>query len=218
MARRRFDEQLTLLHKELLEMGALCEEIISLAVHGLLRGDDAVSAQVAPLEQAINRKEGDIEALCLRLLLHQQPVAGDLRKISAALKMITDMERIGDQALDIAELIGYLKGKNGEDFRIVSDMAQATIRMVTDSVDAFVDSDPDTVKKVLSEDDLVDELFDRVKESLIERIAAYPEEGEYAMDMLMVAKYFERIGDHAENLAEWVEFSITGVHRGGEGL
>lgn len=218
MARRRFDEQLTLLHKELLEMGALCEEIISLAVRGLLQGDDTAITQVVPLEQAINRKEGDIEALCLRLLLHQQPVAGDLRKISAALKMITDMERIGDQALDIAELIGYLKERNGDDFRVVADMAYATIHMVTDSVDAFVDGDLDMVKTVFSEDNVVDELFDKVKESLIGRIATYPEEGEYAMDMLMVAKYFERIGDHAENLAEWVEFSITGVHRGGEGL
>lgn len=218
MARRRFDEQLTLLHKELLEMGALCEEIISLAVQGLLQGDDTAITQVVPLEQAINRKEGDIEALCLRLLLHQQPVAGDLRKISAALKMITDMERIGDQALDIAELIGYLKERNGDDFWVVADMAYATIHMVTDSVDAFVDGDLDMVKTVFSEDDVVDELFDKVKESLIGRIASYPEEGEYAMDMLMVAKYFERIGDHAENLAEWVEFSITGVHRGGEGL
>lgn len=218
MTRRRFDEQLTLLHKELLEMGALCEEIISIAAEGLLQGDDSAASHAAPLEQAINRKEGDIEALCLRLLLHQQPVAGDLRRISAALKMITDMERIGDQALDIAELIGYLKGGNGDDFQIIANMAHATMDMVTDSVDAFVDSDPAMVKKVLSEDDLVDELFDKVKSSLIQRIAAHPEEGEYAMDMLMVAKYFERIGDHAENLAEWVEFSITGVHRGGESL
>ena len=216
MVRRRFDEQLTLLNKELLEMGSLCEEIISLSVNALLCGDDGLSENVSWLENEINRKESEIETLCMRLLLQQQPVAKDLRQISSALKMITDMERIGDQALDIAELIVYLKGRSVEDFGGITAMAKATITMVTDSVDAFVAKDLNAVEKVLAEDDLVDDLFDKVKRFLIELIAAHPEEGEFAMDLLMVAKYFERIGDHAENLAEWVEYSITGIHRGGE--
>ncbi|MBQ6809925.1 MAG: phosphate signaling complex protein PhoU, partial [Firmicutes bacterium] len=214
--RRRFDEQLALLNKELLEMGSLCEGIISLSVNALLCGDDSLAKKVSGLESEINRKESEIEALCMRLLLQQQPVAKDLRQISSALKMITDMERIGDQALDIAELIVYFKGRSVEDFSEITAMANAVITMVTDSVDAFVTKDLNAVEKVLAEDDLVDELFDKVKKTLIELIAAHPEEGEFAMDLLMVAKYFERIGDHAENLAEWVEYSITGIHRGGE--
>ncbi|MBR5329667.1 MAG: phosphate signaling complex protein PhoU [Firmicutes bacterium] len=218
MVRRRFDEQLALLNKELLEMGSLCEEIILLAVTALLRGDDSMARKVAPLEQEINRKETDIEGLCLRLLLHQQPVAKDLRQVSSALKMITDMERIGDQASDIAELIVYLKGCEANDMEEISDMANAVVAMVTDSVDAFITRDIVMVEKVLTEDDLVDDLFAKVKRSLIALIAEHPEKGEYAMDLLMVAKYLERIGDHAENLAEWVEFSITGTHRGGEEL
>lgn len=216
MVRRRFDEQLALLNKELLEMGSLCEGIISLSVNALLCGDDSLAKKVSGLESEINRKESEIEALCMRLLLQQQPVAKDLRQISSALKMITDMERIGDQALDIAELIAYFKGRSVEDFSSITTMANAVITMVTDSVDAFVAKDLNAVEKVLAEDDLVDELFDKVKKTLIALIAAHPEEGEFAMDLLMVAKYFERIGDHAENLAEWVEYSITGTHRGGE--
>jgi len=216
MVRRRFDEQLALLNKELLEMGSLCEGIISLSVNALLCGDDSLAKKVSGLESEINRKESEIEALCMRLLLQQQPVAKDLRQISSALKMITDMERIGDQALDIAELIVYFKGRSVEDFSEITAMANAVITMVTDSVDAFVTKDLNAVEKVLAEDDLVDDLFDKVKKTLIALIAAHPEEGEFAMDLLMVAKYFERIGDHAENLAEWVEYSITGTHRGGE--
>ncbi|MBQ2764680.1 MAG: phosphate signaling complex protein PhoU, partial [Firmicutes bacterium] len=177
---------------------------------------DSLAKKVSGLESEINRKESEIEALCMRLLLQQQPVAKDLRQISSALKMITDMERIGDQTLDIAELIVYFKGRSVEDFSEITTMANAVITMVTDSVDAFVAKDLNAVEKVLAEDDLVDELFDKVKKTLIALIAAHPEEGEFAMDLLMVAKYFERIGDHAENLAEWVEYSITGTHRGGE--
>ena len=216
MVRRRFDEQLALLNKELLEMGSLCEGIISLSVNALFCGDDSLAKKVSGLESEINRKESEIEALCMRLLLQQQPVAKDLRQISSALKMITDMERIGDQALDISELIAYFKGRSVEDFSEITAMANAVITMVTDSVDAFVTKDLNAVGKVLAEDDLVDDLFDKVKKTLIALIAAHPVEGEFAMDLLMVAKYFERIGDHAENLAEWVEYSITGIHRGGE--
>ncbi len=206
--RNRFDEQLALLKKELIEMGALCEEVIAKASEALTRGDVALAAKVAPLDEQIDRKERDIEALCLRLLLQQQPVARDLRKISAALKMITDMERIGDQAEDIAEIVTFLKGRMGE-------MARSTIKMVTESVDAFVKHDIMLAEKVVAYDDVVDNYFEQVKDELIARIAENPDDGEYALDLLMIAKYFERIGDHAVNIAEWVMFSVTGVHKEG---
>ena len=214
--RSRFDEQLALLNRELIEMGALCEEVIAAAAKALMEGDTALAAQIAPRAGEIDRQERDIESLCLKLLLQQQPVARDLRQISAALKMITDMERIGDQAADIAEMIVYLKEHPIGETDYIYQMAKAVTAMVTDSVDAFVKGDRESVERVLAEDDVVDDLFDKVKRYLIEWIVSHPEDGEYAVDLLMAAKYFERIGDHAENLAEWVDFSITGVHRGGE--
>ena len=216
MMRSRFDEQLSALNKELLEMGALCEEAISMAARALVEGDENLAAKVAPLDREIDQMESGIETRCLRLLLQQQPVAKDLRQISAALKMITDMERIGDQAADIAEMIVYLKEHPIGETDYIYQMAKAVTAMVTDSVDAFVKGDRESVERVLAEDDVVDDLFDKVKRYLIEWIVSHPEDGEYAVDLLMAAKYFERIGDHAENLAEWVDFSITGVHRGGE--
>ena len=213
--RNRFDEQLALLKKELIEMGALCEEVIAKASEALTRGDVALAATVAPLDGQIDRKERDIEALCLRLLLQQQPVARDLRKISAALKMITDMERIGDQAEDIAEIVTFLKGRTGQNDDLLREMARSTIKMVTESVDAFVKHDIMLAEKVVAYDDVVDNYFEQVKDELITRIAENPDDGEYALDLLMIAKYFERIGDHAVNIAEWVMFSVTGVHKEG---
>ena len=213
--RNRFDEQLAQLKKELIEMGALCEEVIAKASEALTRGDVALAAKVAPLDEQIDRKEHDIEALCLRLLLQQQPVARDLRKISAALKMITDMERIGDQAEDIAEIVTFLKGRTGQNDDLLREMARSTIKMVTESVDAFVKHDIMLAEKVVAYDDVVDNYFEQVKDELIARIAENPEDGEYALDLLMIAKYFERIGDHAVNIAEWVMFSVTGVHKEG---
>ncbi len=213
--RNRFDEQLALLKKELIEMGALCEEVIAKASEALTRGDVALAAKVAPLDEQIDRKEHDIEALCLRLLLQQQPVARDLRKISAALKMITDMERIGDQAEDIAEIVTFLKGRTGQNDDLLREMARSTIKMVTESVDAFVKHDIMLAEKVVAYDDVVDNYFEQVKDELIARIAENPDDGEYALDLLMIAKYFERIGDHAVNIAEWVMFSVTGVHKEG---
>ena len=213
--RHRFDEQLALLKKELIEMGALCEEVIAKASEALTRGDVALAATVAPLDGQIDRKERDIEALCLRLLLQQQPVARDLRKISAALKMITDMERIGDQAEDIAEIVTFLKGRTGQNDDLLREMARSTIKMVTESVDAFVKHDIMLAEKVVAYDDVVDNYFEQVKDELIARIAENPDDGEYALDLLMIAKYFERIGDHAVNIAEWVMFSVTGVHKEG---
>ena len=212
--RKRFDEQLENLNKELILMGALCEEAISLAAKALLSGDSELAKKIPPMDNEIDAKERDIESQCLKLLLQQQPVARDLRLISAALKMITDLERIGDQAADIAEIIGYLDGRNSQDCAHIDQMANATIKMVTDSVDAFVRRDTELAASVITHDDIVDELFTEVKNSLINMVAAKPEDGEYALDLLMIAKYFERIGDHATNLAEWVIFAVTGVHKG----
>ena len=213
--RSRFDEQLAQLHRELIEMGALCERVIALAAKALTTGDKALAQQVPPLDREIDRKERDIENLCLRLLLHQQPVAGDLRRISAALKMITDMERIGDQAEDIAEIITFLGGRGAENSDLLREMARSTIKMVTESVDAYVKHDTALADQVIAEDDTVDDYFARVKKDLIKRIAQDPDDGEFALDLLMIAKYFERIGDHATNIAEWVIFSVTGEHKEG---
>ena len=210
--RSHFDEQLALLNRELIEMGALCEEVIAAAAKALMEGDTALAAQVKPRAAGIDQKERDIESLCLKLLLQQQPVARDLRQISAALKMITDMERIGDQADDIAELIPHLPAAlpGGELLRA---MARETIAMVNDSVTAYVRQDVALAERVMAADDTVDDYFGRVKRSLIASIAHGGGDGEGALDILMVAKYFERIGDHATNIAEWVEFSVTGVHK-----
>ena len=212
--RSRFDQQLELLNRELIEMGALCEEVIALASRALTEGEPELAAQVAPLDAEIDRKEREIETLCLRLLLQQQPVARDLRQISAALKMITDMERIGDQAEDIAEIITCMNGRTAENRELLRSMSLAVIRMVTESVDAYVRRDTQLAEKVIADDDIVDGDFDQVKAALIQKISANPEEGGYALDLLMIAKYFERIGDHAVNLAEWVVFSVTGEHKG----
>ena len=210
--RSRFDEQLALLNRELIEMGSLCEEVIALASRALTEGDRELAAKVAPLDEEIDQKERAIESLCLKLLLQQQPVARDLRQISAALKMITDMERIGDQADDISEIIIYLGGRTAEHDDLLRSMARATIKMVTESVDAYVKHDTILAEKVIADDDTVDDYYEQVKRALIGKIAATPDDGEYALDLLMIAKYFERIGDHAVNIAEWVIFSITGVH------
>lgn len=211
--RSRFDEQLSLLNTEMIRMGALCEEVIALAVTALSKGDPRTAAQVAQLDKEIDQKERDIESLCMKLLLQQQPVARDLRQISAALKMITDMERIGDQAGDIAEIITFLNGRTADEHSQIREMANATIKMVTDSVEAYVKKDIALAEQVIADDDIVDGYFDTVKNGLIKMIAENPIDGEYALDLLMISKYFERIGDHAVNIAGWVLFSISGVHK-----
>ena len=211
--RSRFDEQLATLNKELIEMGALCEEAIADAAKALTTADEKTAAKVEPLEAEINQKERDIESLCLKMLLQQQPVARDLRQISAALKMITDLERIGDQASDIAEIITFIDKKAGVDCEPICLMAEATIRMVTESIDAFIKRDVGIAQQAIAHDDTVDDYFLKVKRSLINMIAQRPADGEHALDLLMIAKYFERIGDHAVNIAEWVEYSITGEHK-----
>lgn len=212
--RSRFDEQLSSLSRELTQMGAMCEEIIALTSKALSGGDKELLAKVFPISTDIDRMERTIEALCLRLLLQQQPVARDLRQISAALKMITDMERIGDQAADIAEMVPFISEKQSENCGLISEMAKSAISMVTMSIDAYVKQDLTIAQEAMAKDDIVDDYFMRVKHSLIDMIAGMPSEGEYALDLLMIAKYFERIGDHAVNVAEWVAFSITGEHVG----
>ena len=211
--RELFEEQLLLLNQELTEMGALCEEIISLASQALVSYDKALGEKVSKVGAKIDEEERTIETICMRLLLRQQPVARDLRAVSAALKMITDMERIGDQAEDIAEIVAFLDGRQAENDALLKEMAKAVIQMVTESVDAYVKCDIMLAKKVIAADDVVDEQFARVKQSLIGKIAADPADGEYALDLLMIAKYYERIGDHATNIAEWVIYSVTGTHK-----
>jgi phosphate transport system protein len=211
MMRIGFEEQMTTLDNMLIEMGALIEAAISTASKALIRQDAELAGSVRSYEQDVDQKEKEIESHCLRLLLLQQPVARDLRLISAALKMITDMERIGDQAADIADITILLAKKVYiKNLEHIPQMADATIKMVTDSIDAFVKKDLELARKVMAYDDVVDDLFNVVKNELIELIRADSANGEQAIDLLMIAKYFERIGDHAVNISEWVEFSITG--------
>lgn len=210
--RSRFDEQLAILNRELIEMGALCEEAIALAAKALTDKDKTMAAKVAAMDAEIDQKERNIESMCLKLLLQQQPVARDLRQISAALKMITDMERIGDQAEDISEIVITLDGRYAENSALLKGMAESAIQMVTESVDAYVKRDTALAQQVIKMDDIVDDYFDQVKAELISKIAGEPADGEYALDLLMIAKYLERIGDHAVNIAEWVIFSVTGRH------
>ena len=211
--RNRFDEQLFELNRELIEMGAMCEEAIASAAKALTNGDAALAANVKKNSSAIDQMEREIEARCMKLLLHQQPVARDLRLISAALKMITDMERIGDQAEDIAEIVVFLNGHTMEGMEMIADMARETTKMVTASVDAFVQKDIELAKKVIEQDDIVDDYFSKVKCAIISLIAENSADGEFALDLLMISKYFERIGDHATNIAEWVIYSVTGTHK-----
>lgn len=210
--RNRFDEQLNTLNNELITMGALCEEAISSAVKLLIDNDVKMKENVLDADKQIDQKERDIETLCMKLLMQQQPVASDLRTISSALKMISDMERIGDQASDIAEIAEYAYGSGMESETHIADMARATIQMVTDSIDSFVKKNIELAHTVISHDSIVDDLFDKVKGELISAIENKAANAEALIDLLMIAKYFERIGDHAENIAEWVIFSITGKH------
>lgn len=211
--RNKFDSQLEKLNLELITMGALCEDAISASVKGFLDDDDALCRKAVETEDEINRKERDIESICMKLLLEQQPVARDLRVISSALKMISDMERIGDQAYDIAEIAKFVKNSNVKSKIHIKDMAAAATKMVTDSVDSFVKKDVELARAVMAYDDKVDNLFNCVKDELVQLITEDKANGEFCIDLLMIAKYLERIGDHAVNIAEWVEYSITGTHR-----
>lgn len=211
--RSRFDEQLTELNNKLIEMGALIESAITKAVKALQYQDAVAAKQIIDNDNMIDEKEKEIEGLCLKLLLHQQPVACDLRLISAALKMITDMERIGDQAADISELCVYLsEQKYIKKLEHIPMMAQAVIKMVSESIDAYVRKDLTLAESVIEYDDVVDGLYLTIKRDLILMVHENADNGEQAFDLMQIAKYFERIGDHAVNIAEWVIFSITGKH------
>ena len=208
-----FQEQLNELNRELIRMGAACEEIIALASHALTDWDEELVRKVNTIGSQIDESERTIESICLKLLLRQQPIARDLRQISAAMKMITDMERIGDQAEDIVEIVPYMTAHPDEKFPKIREMAKAAQAMVTEAVDAYVKQDLDLARKVMGHDDVVDDNCCQMKTDIIDMIAKNPNYGEYALDLLMIAKYFERIGDHCTNIAEWVEFSVTGVHK-----
>ena len=211
--RSRFDKELALLNSELINMGNMIEQAIQKAVTALVNQNVELAKEAMEYDYEIDKQEKEIENICFKLLLHQQPVAGDLRLITAALKMISDMERIGDQAADISELtilmakMDYVKSLDH-----IRAMAKETMIMVIDSLQSFVDKDIEKANKVIAQDDVVDDLFDAVKAEIIEIIHTAPDKGDQATDLLMVAKYFERIGDHATNIAEWVIFSITGEH------
>ncbi len=211
--RNKFDMQLDNMNEMLVEMGELCGKAISNATRAVADKDIEMAKVVIGEDEEIDQLEKDIERLCLKLLLQQQPVARDLRQISAALKMITDMERIGDQASDIAEILISGESKSSVAHSYLVEMASKTSEMVKKSVQAFVEKDLELTRKVILADNEVDQLFDQIKEELILILGKEKNQGSEAIDMLMIAKYLERIGDHATNIAEWVEFSITGVHR-----
>ena len=214
--RNRFDRQLIELNNQLIQMGSLIERAIEMGISALVRQDVEKAKTAIEFDAEIDEQEKEIESLCMKLLLQQQPVARDLRLISAALKMITDMERIGDHAADISEMTilmadsAYVRSEINID--LVESMAKATTDMVIKSVDAFVNKDLELARRVISQDDVVDDLFAEFKQQLIQKISENVQNGEQATDMLLVAKYFERIGDHATNIAEWVIYSITGEH------
>lgn len=214
--RDRYIEELKALNESLIKMGALCEVAISAAMKLLLDEDESMAEKVAVADGEIDQMEREIESSCMKLLLLQHPMANDLRAISSALKMISDMERIGDQASDIAELAPHVYHSAVKTRIHLKEMAVAAIGMVTDSIDSFVRRDLDLAHKVMESDDVVDHYFIQIKTELIELLATEKENGESCIDLLMVAKYLERIGDHAENIAEWVEFSLTGIHKSGE--
>ena len=211
--RMNFDRQLDHLNIELIKMGSLCEEAIGKTGIILTQNDMTLIEQVLELEEQIDRKHREIENLCMKLIMQQQPVAGDFRIVSSTFKMISDLERIGDQASDIAEILGYIGGKTSAVSAVIADMARACIKMLTDSIDSFVKRDADTAKKVMDYDDVVDDLFTKAKIEITEMIRQEPENGELCIDLLMIAKYFERIGDHTTNIAEWVQYAVTGKYK-----
>ncbi len=211
MMRTVYHEQLRVLGEELTKMGALCEEGISAAMRALFEGDQTMAEKAMAIEREIDRKERDIESQSMKLLLCQQPVAGELRIVSSALRLISDMERIGDQASDIAEITPHITERDPEIMKMFHEMAVHTIRMVTESVDSFVRSDESLAREVQAYDDVVDQDFLKVKNALIDRMRSGGEMESFA-DLLLIAKYLERIGDHATNVAEWVEYEVTGDH------
>jgi len=212
--RTKFDEQLTQLNDSLIEMAEIVKRAIANGDKALIEQDIALAQQIIASDDEIDNKETEIESLCLKIILQQQPVARDLRLISAVLKIITDLERIGDHATDISEITLLLADKQYiKKLEHIPKMAVATMKMVTDSIDAFVNKDLELANAVIAYDDEIDNLFEIVKKDLIGLIKENSENGDQAIDLMMIAKYFERIGDHATNIAEWVVFSLTGTHK-----
>ena len=212
MTRKYYDEQLNALHAELINMGQMISGAIGKAVAALLSRDTASAREVIAYDEEVDRQERAVETMCYKLLLSQQPVAGDLRRVSSALKIITDMERIGDHAADISELTLMLDALPRMSNAHLREMAAQTTEMLLHSLEAYVEQDMDKAHAVIAQDDAVDALFVAVKRDLVESIRVDPQAGEAAADLLMAAKYFERIGDHATNIAEWAIFAHTGHH------
>jgi len=214
MLRSQFEEQLAMMNQQLIKMGAFIENAIDMAIKALLNHDSELAQKIIQNDDAIDDLEKEIEHICLRLILHQQPIASDLRHVSAVLKMLTDLERIGDHAADISEITILLADEVYiKKLEHIQMMAEVTTKMVNDSIDAFVKKDLTLARAVITSDDVVDGYFINVKEDLLVLIQEDASNGGQAMDLLMIAKYFERIGDHAVNIAEWVIFSITGQHK-----
>ncbi len=210
MGRKVYQEQLRKLNSELIQMGDLCEEAMSLVMKALREKDEEIAAGVHKIENEINQKERDIEAQCMSLLLRQQPVAGDLREISSALRMIADMERIGDQTADIADITKYVTKSHLDVHPTIFTMGKAVSKMVNESINAYIRRDEKLARQVIDADDQVDNLFQKAKDELVEAVRKNQDSDGYELDMLMIAKYLERIGDHAVNLGEWVIYSIYG--------
>ncbi len=208
--RSKFDEQLALLHREMITMGALCEKAIAMSVKALTEGNRDLAAEVPALSTEIDGKEREIEGMCFKLLLQQQPVAKDLRVVSSALKMVTDLERIGDNSGDIAEIVQMGHISSAHNTESIEEMARATVKMVTDSIDAFVRQDGGLAKSVVEYDDIVDGHFNRIKAAITKQLKNGNTDGEAMLDLLMIAKYFERMGDHAVQIARWVQYAVTG--------
>lgn len=207
--RSKFDEQLHLLNQEMMQMGSMIEDSIQKAINALIDQNVELAKKVMDNDTQIDHEQKKIENLCFNLLMQQQPVAKDLRVISAAMKMVTDMERIGDHAADISEMtILMSKTKYLPNLEHINRMASETVQMLIRSIEAYVEKDMNKAVDVIASDDVVDDLFDKNKAELIEQIQREPQSAESAADMLMVAKYFERIGDHATNIAEWVIFAL----------
>ena len=209
--RDRYEEQLRLLNKELMEMGALCERSIACAVKYLTENTPEMKQNAEECEKQIDHMERDIESLCMRLLMHEQPLATDFRLITAALKMISDMERIGDHAEDIVEIGGYIANIDMQLREHISEMAKSAVDMLTASINSYIQRDAELARNVILMDDTVDEFFIQIKQNLISVTCNEKEKAESVLDLLMIAKYFERIGDHAENIAEWVIYAVTGT-------
>lgn len=207
--RSKFDKQLKNLNEEMIQMGTMIEENIRKAIEALVKSDVAMAREIMEGDSAIDQKQRDIESICFNLLIQQQPVAKDLRAITAAMKMVTDMERIGDHAADISEITIMLSdAEKISGYDTIIKMATEASVMLIKSVDAFAEKDKIKAKEVIEQDDVVDDFFDKVKDELIELIKNDPKRGEQEIDMLMIAKYLERIGDHATNIAEWVIYSL----------